>query len=171
MSNLRISKVNNLEFLPLRKGDEVNIIKLFENDINSFITNEFKDISLAKVYVDSILSKRHKGFSFLIKNTEENKYIGIVDIYDLKGDDICQIEERCTLGLHMKEIYRNKGLGQTIINHMCSEIRTKLFRFIFLAYTNQKNIAAINFFKTLGFKDVSDDYFFKDIVYLEKNIN
>lgn len=129
------------------------IISYIYDYFSKFENLKLNKVKLRKILLEKIADKRN--IYFIIKNNENT--IGLVHIYLVKQYiDLCLI--------YLKKEFRNKGIGQKIVNDLRRYFRKRLkdkkIKY-FRIEINSKNYFSQKFFEKLGAQERNKTYLLK----------
>ncbi|MCP2597545.1 ribosomal protein S18-alanine N-acetyltransferase [Candidatus Aminicenantes bacterium AC-335-B20] len=154
-------KINNFNFISLRKMREEDVDEVVEIEKLSFSTPWSRFAFLSEIYNQPISSP------FIIEDSRDNRIIGYV-IYWVIGDE-AHINN---IALHPE--YRGKGIGEFVLRKIIELIKKAGAKSVSLE-VRPSNIPARKLYRKLGFqlKAIRKDYYInpkEDALILVKNL-
>ncbi|MEY3421433.1 MAG: hypothetical protein RIR48_1725 [Bacteroidota bacterium] len=141
----------------------LKILNIFIEDEHPFVSDSYKEPNKLKVYFENMEKLRqskskYAGQEWLLYHRADQKYIGIVSLYDLSNETLNDNDQRCTLGFAISAPYRRQGYGNEAVKSLIHFSKNNLGRHLLLAYTHDSNPASKRLLTKLGFQDVTDQY-------------
>lgn len=143
-------KGNTIGLRALEPSD-ADLLYRWENDMNlwpvsftqipfsRFILEEFVNAAYQDIYTN-------KQLRFIIQSVENNKPIGIVDLFEFEPQ-----HDRCGLGIYINEAYRQKGSAYECVELIKEYAFGVLFLKQLFVHVNCNNQASLALFEKAGF--------------------
>ena len=145
-----------MEILPVRNGDELDIIKVAERSwkyaYNDIYTDQYIQYWINKYYAVNKIKTE-------IKNSIENAnplFYGLFDHNVLVGFIEINKINKILLRFYLEPTYTGHGYGTQLFNTVEKIIMAEKISNLKL-YVNQLNHNAISFYKKLGFQIIKED--------------
>ncbi len=164
--NHLFDKVKPSERLEYELVDESNVLKLlkiFKEDDNPYVTEDYKDLKKLKNYYSEMQQLRTTqsklaGHDWLIKLKDSDTYIGVISIYGLSRETISDNDRKCSLGFAIGDAYQHHHYATEAIYNIFGFVKNDLGRSLVLAYIQDGNLASKLLLQKLGFEDVTNEY-------------
>jgi [ribosomal protein S5]-alanine N-acetyltransferase len=136
------------------------VLDLFENDPNPYVSQDFKTLYRLENYVVDQLE--YSRFSFkqgacdwFLRLKHTNELVGFLHIYGLNWELIDGKHPVCAIGYAIGEKYRQKGYATEATTHLLQQIPIIFQRYEVIANSNKTNTASRRLLEILGF---TEDY-------------
>lgn len=161
--NWQIPSSQHLSYELVTVSNYQKIVDIFTEDEHPFVSESYKVRKKLKVYFENmeklrLAKSKYAGQEWMVYHREDQKYIGIVSLYDLSTEEYNDNDQRCTLGFAINTAYRRKGYGSEAVNALIHYAKHSLGRHLALAYTHDSNPASKKILAKLGFQDVTGQY-------------
>jgi len=164
--NHLFDKVNPSKRLVYELVDETNVVKLlkiFKEDDNPYLTEDFKDLKKLKKYYKEmqemrIKKSKHAGHDWLIRLKDSDTYIGVISIYELSREQIGDLDRKCSLGFAIGNNYQRNYYATEAVQNIFDFVKNNLGRSLVLAYIQDGNVPSKLLLQKLGFEDVTEEY-------------
>jgi RimJ/RimL family protein N-acetyltransferase len=138
-----------------------NLLPLFENDTNHFVTEEFKTLEELEMYAVSQLEYNWYSFKrgacdWFLRLKTTGELVGVLHIYDLNWELMNGKHPYCCVGYAIAEPYRRKGYALEATEHLLTQIPLIFRRYKIRAVPEGGNIASRNLLEKMGFKLLDD---------------
>jgi len=149
---------------------EVNwgeILELFKGDANPFIAEYYKDHKKLSDYVTlgvswSKKAAKHAGCDWLIKRKEDDHCLGVLNIYELSRETFNNNHKKCMIGLTIGEAFRRNYYGTESVLQLIAYAKKTLKQSLLIIQIDKSNSQSNAFFKSIGFIDTKQEYFYAD---------
>ncbi len=161
--NWEIRDSAQLSYELVTSDNYLKILDIFTEDEHPFVSESYKERKKLKVYFGNMEKLRqskskYAGQEWMVFHRADQKYIGIVSLYDLSTEEYNDNDQRCTLGFAIHTAYRRKGYGSEAVKALIHYAKHSLGRPLALAYTHDSNPASKKILTKLGFQDVTGQY-------------
>lgn len=161
--NWEIPTTERLSYDLVTADNFLNILDLFKEDEHPYVSESYKDVKKLKEYFVNMEKMRqtrskYAGQEWLIFHRADQRFIGIISLYDLSTETFNDNDQRCTLGFAINAPYRRNGYGEEAVKAIIDYAKNQMGRHIFLAYTSDSNTASKRLLNKLGFQDVTYQY-------------
>jgi RimJ/RimL family protein N-acetyltransferase len=164
--NHLFDKVKPSDRLVYELVDEINVnklIKIFKEDDNPFVTEDYKDLKKLKKYYKEMQEMRmrkskHAGHDWLIRLKDSDIYIGVISIYELSREQIGDLDRKCSLGFAIGNNYQRNYYATEAVQNIFDFVKNDLGRSLVLAYIQDGNLPSKLLLQKLGFEDVTEEY-------------
>jgi RimJ/RimL family protein N-acetyltransferase len=136
------------------------VLDLFENDPNPYVSEDFKTLYRLEDYVVDQLE--YSRFSFkqgacdwFLRLKTTNELVGILHIYGLNWALIDGKHPVCAVGYAIGEKHRRRGFATEATAHLLLQIPIIFHRYEIIANSNKNNAASRCLLENLGF---TEDY-------------
>ncbi|MBK8547785.1 MAG: GNAT family N-acetyltransferase [Saprospiraceae bacterium] len=152
-----------LQYELVEESNVIKILKIFKENDNPYVTEDYKDLKKLKNYYNYMQELRtsqskHAGHDWLIKLKDTQTYVGVISIYELSRETIKDNDRKFTLGFAIGNAYHRNYYATEAIIHFFDFVKDVLGRSLVLAYTQDGNKPSKLLFQKLGFEDVTDKY-------------
>ncbi|MBK9255441.1 MAG: GNAT family N-acetyltransferase [Saprospiraceae bacterium] len=159
----KVKPSERLRFELLVESNLVHLYRIFKENDNPYVTEDYKDFDKLKMYYADMQQLRtsqskYAGYDWLLRLKDSETYIGVISIYDLSRETINDKDRKCSLGFAIGDAFRRKYFATESIQHIFNFVKNDLDRSLVLAYTNNENLASIRLLQKFGFEDVTDEY-------------
>ena len=150
-----IKALGNIQFELLTQANAVSLFGLFANDLSPFVDDRFKDLVSAQNYARFLelcggYQGKHGSADWLFKL--DGRYVGVLHLYDLSRETVCQNNKRAWIGFATSESFRNQGLTTRALRHYLQSIFDYYKQIDFIhAMTMPDNFAAKKLLRKTGF--------------------
>ncbi len=153
-------------------NNAIQLLSMFKEDNNSFVSENFKHEPLVIKYTAHIVrhsrnSAKHGGVDFFFK-TLEGHYAGILHLYDLNVENYGTEKATCTVGFATAAPFRRKGYTLEALKHFIEYIFENYEVASIIAYTHERNRPSQNLMLKAGFQFAKYDLLQEDLfIYFE----
>ena len=153
----------HLEYEMLSESNFFHILEMFRSDESPFVIEEYKDETLLVNHVDFWLnyllySPKHGGCNWLCRMKGTNKYVGIINLYELSMESHGESNRKGQIGYATCEEYRNRNLTSEAVRQMLDSAFGKLNLLHIYATTDADNVNSRNFLQKLGFRPTKEKH-------------
>lgn len=159
----RIKSTLRLEFEELSAENYPMLEKIFREDSNAFIPEEYRKLEKIENYYNAYkyfnnLSSQTANYDWFFKLKSTGEYIGLLNLYDLMFNKESEYHKICSIGFATGERYRRKGLTKEAVQALIDYTFTQLNLECITASTENENIASCSLLQSLGFKINTKDH-------------
>lgn len=152
-----------LEYELVEESNVIKLLKIFKEDDNPYVTEDYKDLKKLKKYYKYMQQLRTSqsnlaGHDWLIKLKDTQIYIGVISIYELSRETINDHDHKFTIGFAIGNAYHRNYYATEAILHLFDFAKNVLGKSLALAYIQDGNRPSKQLFQKLGFEDVTDEY-------------
>ncbi len=152
------------------------MLDLFQNDPNPFVSDEFKSLNQLEVYTVAQLEYSRYSFKrgacdWFIKLKTTHELVGVLHIYDLNWELYDGKHPACMVGYAIGEEFRKQGYAYEATKHLLNQIPIIFKRYEVMAEPKIDNEASYNLLKKLGFKEKRKFRDDKSTLFYKKMVN
>jgi len=156
-----------LSFEMLDKRNYLSVHQMFKEDDNPFVIQEYRQLEKLKPYVDALLnyaktSTKRGGCDWLVKHRQKNKYISIINIYDLSRETYNNNHKKCMIGFTTEKTYRQQYYTIEAVNNLINYAANHFGMELIIADTEKQNAVSKKFLMKLGFVAAKEKYYYSD---------
>jgi RimJ/RimL family protein N-acetyltransferase len=150
---------NRLHYELMTWDNFQNMLTLFHNDPNPFVSNEFKTLENVEFYAVSQLefnrfSHKRGACDWFLRDKVTHELVGVLHLYELNTEYYNGKHPACVFGYSITEKYRAQGYAYEAATHLLKQIPLIFKRYEVKAISKNANTASCQLLKKLGFKIV-----------------
>ncbi len=159
----KLKPSERLEYELMDESNMVQLLRIFKEDDNPYVTEDYKDLKKLKKYYKEmqqlrITQSKLAGHDWFIRLKDTGTFIGVISIYELSRETINENDRKCSLGFAIGDAYQRHHYATEAIYNIFEFVKNELGRSLVLAYTQDGNLASKLLLQKIGFEDVTDEY-------------
>lgn len=150
-----IFPADTIHFERLLPENAEKLFMLFKDDCSPFVDERFKTIEGVNEYAEYLkeygaYSPKHGSADWLFKI--DGDYAGVVHLFDMSLETVCNNHKRAWIGFAVNEQHRRLGITSIVVKHFINTIFNFYPAIDFIhSMTDKENKASIAFLRKCGF--------------------
>lgn len=151
----------------LSESNYLEIYEMFKNDESEFVQKGYKDKTSLEEYLDYQLnynrySPKKCSCDWFYKLKDGGEYIGLLNMYELSRETFANNHKKCMIGFTTKKEFRRKYFTTEAVKSLIEHVFNAYDLEKVIANTNKTNEASKKLMEKIGFKDVTEDFYYAE---------